>query len=188
MNILSTFAIAVGLSMDNFAVTIASGCASRGKVSRLHVLETGIWFVFAHIIMLSAGWFGGHELGRFIDSWDHWIACGVLVFIGIRMILEVRQTYAALDMENHFSRRLIAGLAVATSLDALGVGIALSLEQVSFVFMLGAMSACVLLTSCAGFWLGGVLGERFGKVMEICGGLTLMVIGIKVLLNGLGIW
>ena len=187
MNILATFAIAVGLSMDNFAVTIASGCGARGAIAWQERMKVALSFVLAHIVMFSAGWLGGQELGRLIDSWDHWVAFFVLVFIGVKMMCEAGKAQTQ-PLAHTLPGRIIVGLAIATSLDALGVGIALSLEQARFWLTLIFMSGCVFITSYTGFALGERLGQRFGQVMQVIGGLVLTCIGIKVLLSGLGIW
>lgn len=173
--------------MDNFAVTIAAGCANGG-VPRGRALLISAVFALAHIVMFSAGWLGGHELGRLIDRWDHWVAFAVLVFIGGKMLWGSAEETQKPDGHWLWQGRTIAGLAVATSLDALGVGIALSLEEAPFGLTLGLMTACVAVTSYAGFGLGRLLGGQFGKRMEIVGGLVLIGIGTKVLLSGLGIW
>ena len=145
-------------------------------------------FTLAHIIMLSLGWLGGWELGHFIDRWDHWIAFFLLVFVGIKMIKESLENESAPDFAGRISFRFIVLLSLATSLDALGVGIALSLEQASFWMTFLFMTVCVFATSYAGFVLGQLLGRHFGKAMEVTGGLVLIGIGTKILLSGLGIW
>ena len=180
---LSSFLIALGLSMDNFAVTLACGCSRSGHLPVGRVLWVGCCFTLAHIVMLSAGWFGGWELGQFIDSWDHWIAFLMLVFIGCKMIKESLENKPGLDLEKVFSLRLMLFLSVATSVDALGVGVALSLENAPFWMTLLFMASCVFVTSCVGFVLGQLLGRRFGKIMEVAGGVVLIGIGIKLLLS-----
>ena len=174
--------------MDNFAVTVASGCTKSGPLHVKRILLIGASFALAHMVMLSLGWFGGWELGHYIDRWDHWIAFLMLVFVGLKMIKETWENKAAPDFGNGLSLRTMLLLCIATSLDALGVGIALSLEKAPFLATLISMAVCVFVTSYAGFLLGQMLGERFGKVMEVVGGLVLIGLGTKILLNGLGIW
>ncbi len=188
MNILATFAIALGLSMDNFAVTIAWGCGARGRITQWQRLRVSLTFVLAHIVMISAGWLSGEALDNVVGKWDFWVAFGVLVFIGAKMIYEALTEAETQERGRNLSARVVIGLAVATSLDALGVGIALSLEDARFWLTLGLMSACVLITSYSGFVLGHLLGRRFGKRMEMLGGLVLIAIGTKMLFSGLGIW
>lgn len=174
--------------MDNFAVTLASGCRRTKPLPAQRILLVGGCFTLAHCIMLSFGWLGGWELGHFIDRWDHWIAFFLLVFVGIKMIKESLENEPAPDFAGSISFRFIVLLSLATSLDALGVGIALSLERASFWMTFLFMAACVFTTSYAGFLLGQLLGRRFGKIMEVTGGLVLIGLGTKILLSGLGIW
>ena len=173
--------------MDNFAIAIAAGC-TRGKITGRRVLQISVCFALAHIIMFSSGWLGGQELGRVIDKWDHWVACGVLAFIGGKMIYEALSETQSSDSSWTQSYGLIGWFALATSLDALGVGIAISLENAPFWWTLWLMAGCVFVTSFVGFELGRSLGERFGVRMEILGGLVLVGFAIKILLSGLGIW
>lgn len=174
--------------MDNFAVTIASGCACKGGVRHKSTFWVSLSFACAHIIMFCAGWWGGRELGRWIDRFDHWIAFFVLAFIGLKMIKESFEKKQGPDLCRSISAKTVLALAVATSLDALLVGIALSLTAAPFWLTLWFMAACVFATSYAGFFLGSYLGGRFGSAMEALGGLALAAVGTRVLLSGLGIW
>ena len=187
MNMLSAFLVALGLSMDNFAVTLASGCGRNGALPKGRILWVGFCFTLAHVVMLSAGWFGGWELGHCINKWDHWIAFLMLVFVGMKMIKESLENKPALDLEKVFTWRMMIFLSAATSLDALGVGVALSLENAPFWITLTFMAGCVFVTSYSGFLLGQLLGRRFGKIMEVFGGVVLIGLGTKILLSGLGI-
>ena len=188
MNILSSFIVALSLSMDNFAVTIASGCADRGQVRHGRTFWVSLSFVTAHVLMLSAGWWGGRELGRWIDRFDHWIAFLVLAFIGGKMIKEAFEKKEGPDLCRVLSVKTVLALAVATSLDALLVGMALSLTAASFWLTMAFMAGCVFVTSYAGFFLGSFFFIFFGTMMEVLGGAALAGVGIKVLLSGLGIW
>lgn len=188
MNILSALAVALGLSMDNFAVTIASGCGCGKSVRRKHAFWISLSFALAHVLMFGAGWLGGRELGRFIDRFDHWIAFFVLAFIGAKMIKEAFSKKEEPDWCRVISARTVLALAVATSLDALLVGIALSLSSAPFWLTMWFLAGCVFATSYTGFYLGVYLGARFGAAMEALGGLALIAAGSKVLLGGLGIW
>ena len=187
MNILSALVVALGLSMDNFAVTLACGCADC-RVRHGRTFCVSVSFALAHIIMFCAGWLGGRELGRWMDHFDHWVAFVALVYIGFKMIKETFEKKEGLDLRNLVSAKTVAALAVATSLDALLVGMALSLTAAPFGLTLGFLAVCVFITSYAGFFLGCFLGRRFGKVMEALGGVALVGVGTKVLLSGLGIW
>lgn len=187
MNILSSLLVALGLSMDNFAVTVASGCCHREKVPFFYIFKVSICFTLAHFIMFSAGWFCGAEAARYIGAVDHWIAFLILVFIGVRMI---KEAFSSSDDESacsfHSLKTLLA-LSVATSLDALLVGMGMAFASSVFWPTVCMLSLCVFVTSWAGFYLGAWLGHKFGKLMEGLGGLALVSIGVKLLLEGLGI-
>ena len=187
MNILSALLVALGLSMDNFAVTLACGCADC-RIRHGRAFGVSVSFTVAHVIMFCTGWWGGAELGRWIDRFDHWIAFVVLVFIGAKMVKESLESKKGPDLQRLVSVRSVAALAVATSLDALLVGMALSLTAAPFWLTLCFMAGCVFVTSYAGFFLGCFLGSRFGRLMEALGGIVLAGVGTKVLLAGLGIW
>lgn len=188
MNILSAFLVAVGLSMDNFAVTIASGCCHRERIPALYILKVGVMFSLAHFIMFALGWLGGAGAGRFIGAVDHWVAFLILVFIGGRMIKESRSDDSCPDVCTLHSFKTLCVLAVATSLDALLVGMGMAFASSSFWPLVWMLTACVFLTSVSGFYVGAWLGRKFGKIMEAAGGAMLAFIGVKLLLEGLGIW
>ena len=191
MLILSGLLVALSLSMDNFAVTIAAGCAEHCRLRARTVWGVSAAFTAAHFVMFTAGWLCGEQLGRWIDRFDHWVAFAVLVFIGARMVRGAFEKQA--DKEASALCRLntaqtVVALAIATSLDALLVGVALSLTDAPFWLTVITLTFCVLGTSCLGFWLGAKLGRSFGKIMEALGGVALAGIGTKLLLGGLGIW
>lgn len=191
MQIWSSILVALSLSMDNFAVTIAAGCAEHCRLRVRTVLGVSFAFALAHFVMFSSGWLCGAQLGKHIDRFDHWIAFAVLAFIGGRMIkgaFEPVKEDSSLDVCRLNTPKTIIALAVATSLDALLAGVGLSFTPASFGLTTGALAVSVMLTSCCGFWLGAQLGRRFGKTMEALGGVALVGMGVKLLLGGLGIW
>ena len=188
MNILSALLVALGLSMDNFAVTIASGCCHRNRISFAYTFKVGVMFAAAHFVMFSAGWLCGAGAERYIGAVDHWIAFVILLFIGGKMIKESRSADDNEDACVLHSFKTLVPLSVATSLDALLVGMGLAFASTSFWPVVWTLSACVFVTSIAGFYLGAWLGRKFGKVMEAAGGAVLALIGVKLLLEGLGIW
>lgn len=178
----------MGLSMDNFAVTIASGCANHKEIRQRYILTVSFLFALAHFVMFSAGWLCGAGIGRFISAVDHWIAFAILIFIGGRMIQAACQAKSGPDVCQVYSFKTILLLSVATSMDALVVGIGLAFTQAPFWLTVLTLTGCVLATSYAGFYLGALLGRKFGKYMEVLGGMVLILIGVKLLLDGLQIW
>ena len=122
MNILSALLVALGLSMDNWAVTIASGCSHRNAISQTYIFKVSALFSLAHFVMFSGGWLCGAGLGRYIGAVDHWIAFFILVFIGARMIKESRGAKEGSDVCLLHSFKTLLALAVATGRAAGGNG------------------------------------------------------------------
>lgn len=181
MNILSVFLIAMSLCMDNFAVSLAAGCSLWKEVPKAIIWRMGLFFTLAHFGMFSIGFLGGHELMRVAGQVGTWIASGILICIGVHMIGEARK-------ENSFSSAILTCfktqflLSLATSVDALLVGLGLGLHDEPFWLTVGMISGCVFLTSLSGFYAGHILGRRFGKGVEIAGGCVLVAIALKWLL------
>ncbi len=190
MNILGAILVAFGLSMDNLAVAVAAGCQGKGSLPRGVILQISGLFALAHFVMFSAGFWGGHELVRWIGAIAGWVACGILVYIGGHMILSSRkQTQTPCEQPGLLtSVKMRLLLAFATSLDALFVGMGLGLTQNQWVLPVLLLAGCVLITSISGFYMGRFLGRRFGSVMEAVGGVILILIGVKLLLERGGIW
>ena len=188
MNILSCLLVALGLSMDNWAVTIASGCSHRQAIAKTYIFKVSALFAVAHFGMFSGGWLCGAEAGKYIGAVDHWIAFVILLFIGARMIKESRTVRAEPEVCVLHSFKTLCALAVATSIDALLVGMGLAFTAASFWAAVLMLTGCVFITSWTGFYVGGYLGRKFGKVMEAAGGAVLILIGLKLLLEGIGIW
>ena len=188
MNILSSLLVALGLSMDNWAVTIASGCSHHEAIAKSYIFKVSALFAAAHFLMFSGGWLCGAGVGKYIGAVDHWIAFIILVFIGVRMVKESRQNQPETDVCTLHSFKTLCVLAVATSLDALLVGMGLAFTAAPFWATVLMLTACVFITSWSGFYVGAYLGRKFGKVMEALGGAVLILIGMKLLLEGVGIW
>ena len=189
MNIFSSFLVALGLSMDNWAVTIASGCTHHKAIPKTYIFKVSALFSLAHFVMFSGGWLCGAGVGKYIGAVDHWIAFVILVLIGGRMIKESRRSEEEPEgvcVLHTF--KMLCALAVATSLDALLVGMGLAFTDASFWSTVWMLTGCVFVTSCSGFYVGAYLGRKFGKVMEALGGGVLILIGFKLLLEGIGIW
>lgn len=185
MNILSSFLVAAGLSMDNMAVTVSAGCSHRNHVPYHLAGQISLLFSLAHFVMFSIGFEGGvlAHAGQRVGAW---VACTLLVIIGVHMILnafhpdEVQQGVFASVKTQLF-------LAIATSLDALFVGTGMGLSHAAYWQTVLAVTGCVFVTSWGGFYAGHYLGKKFGPKMEIAGGCVLVLLGIKVLLDGISI-
>lgn len=188
MNILSCLLVALGLSMDNSAVTAAYGCVHQRRASAAYILRVSTAFTLAHFTMFSLGWLLGDGIGHYVGKIAPWIACAILVGIGGHMIKESLEENAESALPEVLSLKVLLGLAVATSIDAWMVGMGMGVVYAPFLLTLILMCVCVFITSWGGFYVGALLGNRFGRRVGIGGGIALMLVGVKVLLEGLGIW
>lgn len=181
---LSIILIAIGLSMDAFAVSITSGCTIRCLKLR-HAFRIAILFGVFQALMPVLGWLAGIGLKQYVESFDHWIAFGLLAFIGGKMIYEalwISEVERKCDPLNLY---VLLGLAVATSIDALAVGITFAFLKVAIVTPALLIGLITFSISLGGVYLGNSMGDRLGSKMEVIGGLILIGIGIKILLQHL---
>ena len=190
MRILSIFLTALALSMDAFAVSICKGL-SIGKIRGRDMLIAGAWFGGCQAIMPAIGYFLGGALEEAIRAFDHWVAFGLLALIGAGMIREAFSEEEE-KQDSSLSVRVMFPMAIATSIDALVVGItfrsAFAIETVGS--MLGAVAligATTFLCSAAGMKVGSLFGTKYKARAELVGGIILILIGIKVLLEHLGV-
>ena len=179
------FLIAIGLAMDCFAVSLGVGTAGTATGPR------ATFRLFFHFGLFQAGmtllgWLAGKTVVTYISSIDHWVAFGLLAFVGVRMIRGGLQKAGEEPAIPDPSRGMtLVMLSVATSIDALAVGLSLALLEVNVVWaalLIGGVSAVL---SLVGLLLGNQLGLRFGKSMEILGGIILLSIGLRVLITHL---
>ena len=184
MGLIELFIIAVGLSMDAFAVSICKGLSvSRVKLS--HCLIIGAYFGAFQAIMPLTGYFLGSQFQSFITSVDHWIAFILLCLIGINMVKESREE--AEKESADFSPRAMFPLAIATSIDALAVGVTFAFLQVDIVPAVGFIGGTTFILSAIGVCAGHIVGGKFKSHSELFGGLVLIIMGFKILLEHLGI-
>lgn len=184
MELMELFLIAVGLSMDAFAVSICKGL-SLGKIKVKHMCIAGIWFGGFQALMPLIGYFLGSFFADMITAYSHWIAFVLLVFLGAKMIKEAfgeeENVDASMDVKDMFL------LAVATSIDALAVGVSFAFLQVNIVPAVSFIGVITFICSAVGVKIGSIFGAKYKSRAEICGGVILILIGIKILLDGLGI-
>lgn len=185
MGIVELFMIAVGLSMDAFAVSVCKGL-SLGKIKWKHMCIAGIWFGAFQAIMPSIGYFFGSFFADFVVSYAHWIAFILLAIIGINMIKESYEEDEE-EMNGCMSMSCMFILAVATSIDALAVGVSFAFLRVNLLSAVLFIGCITFVISAAGVKLGSLFGARYKSKAELAGGIVLIAIGIKVLLEGLGI-
>lgn len=185
MQLWELFLIAVGLSMDAFAVSICKGL-SVSKVRMRHRLSVGLYFGGFQALMPFIGYLLGSQFQQMITSVDHWIAFVLLVIIGINMIREARGD--AEEVDASFGVKSMLPLAVATSIDALAVGVTLAFLQVNILASVSFIGATTFVLSIVGLTVGNLFGARYKSRAEILGGIVLIVMGIKILAEHLGIF
>lgn len=183
MTAFEIFLIGVGLSMDAFAVSICKGLSVK-KLSIKNVLCCGLWFGGFQALMPFIGYCLGSAFSGLVDSIDHWIAFILLAFIGLNMIRESREEE---QQNDDFSWKTMLMLAIATAIDALAVGITFSFEAVNIWIAISIIGMTTFVIAGAGVYIGHVFGNKYQQKAQIVGGLILVLIGVKILLEGLGI-
>ena len=185
MCLLELFLLAVGLSMDAFAVSVCKGLSVR-RGSMKQALTVGIWFGGFQALMPFLGYLLGITFSSLITSIDYWIAFVLLAFIGFNMIREARS-----DEENEsndrFDFKTMLPLAVATSIDALAVGVTFAFLRVNIVPAVSFIGCITFLLSAIGLKAGNIIGAKNRSRAEFAGGLVLILMGIKILLEHLGV-
>ncbi|MBQ8958614.1 MAG: manganese efflux pump [Bacteroidales bacterium] len=186
MNFLELLLIALGVSMDAFSVSICKGLTTK-RFSLRMALTCGLWFGSFQALMPVVGYCLGSQFARFVESIDHWIAFGLLFLIGANMI---REAFSKKESESHnssLSFRTMFFLAVATSIDAMAVGVSFACIQVKIWSSVLVIGITTFLFSVLGVKIGNVFGSKFEKSATIFGGIILIVIGLKILLEHLGV-
>lgn len=184
MSLIELFILAVGLSMDAFAVSVCKG-VSLGKIKSKHMCIAGAWFGGFQALMPLIGYFLGSFFADKITKYSHWIAFILLVIIGANMVREAFGEEERLDANMNPASMFL--LAIATSIDALAVGVTFAFLQVNIIYAVIFIGCVTFVCSAAGVKIGSVFGEKYKSKAEICGGIILILIGIKILFNGLGI-
>lgn len=182
MDWITILGIALALAMDAFAVALAAG-AVLNPLTRRHLFRLGFHFGLFQALMPIAGWLIGMAVQKWISSYDHWIAFALLAFVGGRMILEAfdeEKDKAATDPTRGMTMVM---LSVATSIDALAVGLSLAMLGVSVWRPAAVIGVVAGVLTVFGMLLGRRLGDSWGKRVEVCGGLVLCIIGLKILLE-----
>lgn len=185
MGLLEIILIAVGLAMDAFAVSIGKGLSVK-YVRKRHLLSVGLWFGGFQALMPIVGYFLGISFASLVQNIDHWIAFILLAFIGVNMIREAlsdKDECSSNDCDFSFSKML--PLAIATSIDALAVGVSFAFLQVNIFGSAAAIGVITMLLSMIGLRLGNIVGCRFKSKAELFGGLVLIAMGGKILIEHL---
>lgn len=178
--------LAIGLSMDAFAVSICKGLASK-KAGLREMGSCGLWFGGFQALMPMIGFFLGTLFSAAIEAFDHWIAFGLLALIGVNMLREALSGEDEEAGNDDFGFKTMFVMAVATSIDALAVGVSMALAgEVNIWIAITLIGVITCLTSALGVKIGNIFGDRFEKKAEIAGGVILILLGIKILLEHLG--
>ena len=184
MGFVELFLIAVGLSMDAFAVSVCKGLSVK-KVGVKHAALAGLYFGGFQFLMPVIGYLLGFRFESVIETVDHWVAFVLLAFIGGNMIKE--SFGKAEELNDDFGVKTMLLMAVATSIDALAVGITFAFLEVQILPAAGLIGVTTFLLSFAGIYIGNVFGARYKSKAELAGGIILVLIGVKILLEHLGI-
>jgi len=182
MNPLATAVLAFSMSADAFAATLAKGAAlDRPKLSE--ALRTGLLFGLVEATTPVIGWACGRAASGYIEAIDHWVAFTLLTLLGLRMLWQSLRRAAELEKPRRHPLGVLLATAVGTSLDALAVGVTLAFIDADILTSALAIGLATFIMGTLGVMLGRVAGNRFGRVAEALGGLGLVVIGAKILIE-----
>ena len=185
MNILEIFILALGLAMDAFAVSICKGLSMK-KMNWSKTFIITLYFVVFHILFTIIGYLLGVACSEFVNNIDHWIAFGLLAFIGLKMVKE------SFGSDNNAKNdkvdfKTMSLLAIATSIDALAVGVTYSFFNTNLLLVIFILGIITLLFSLLGVKIGNKFGDKFENKAVLIGGIVLILIGTKILLEHLGV-
>lgn len=187
MSILELLLLAVGLSMDAFAVSICKGLSLQ-RVGFKHMATAGAWFGGFQALMPAIGFLLGSFFADLVNKFSHWIAFILLLLIGAGMIKESFEKDE--DVDGNMSPKVMLLLAIATSIDALAVGVSFAFLKLSNLYVALAVIfiGCItFVCSAVGVKIGSIFGTKYKSRAELAGGIILILIGVKVLLSGLGV-
>lgn len=188
--VIELFLLGVGLSMDAFAISVCKGLGMR-KLNKKQALIIGLYFGGFQALMPFVGWLLGSQFQKYITSIDHWIAFILLGFIGGKMMIEAVREWNEEEvvdvMDAPIDHKNMLVLAVATSIDALTVGITFAFLGTPIVEAITIIGITTMVISIAGVVVGNFFGSRYKSKAEFIGGLILVLLGLKILLEHLGI-
>ena len=186
MDFISTLLIAIALAMDAFSVSLTKGFTLK-KITKSQILWFGIFFGGFQALMPVLGWLGGIQLEWVITTFAPWIAFILLLLIGLNMIRESFSSDESEKDSDNFSFKELTLLAIATSIDAFAVGITYALLKTDILIPIIMIGVVAFIFTIIGLYLGKKIGNYFGDKFEILGGAILILLGFKILLEGLGI-
>lgn len=181
----SIILISIGLAMDAFAVSITNGITIQ-CLKLKHAVKIAIFFGGFQALMPLIGWLAGIGLKQYVESFDHWIAFALLLFIGAKMIYEAIWIDEVEKKCDPLNLVVLLGLAIATSIDAMAVGVTFAFLHIAIITPAIIIGLITFGLSLAGVFIGNRLGDRLGSKMEILGGIILIGMGTKILMSHLG--
>ena len=188
MGITELLLLSLGLAMDAFSVSVCKGLSMK-KIDHKGAAVTALFFGVFQGLMPLIGYFLGSRFEKFISTYSHWIAFILLGFIGGKMIYEVIKggDEDSVCGEYKLDIKELFVLAIATSIDALAVGVIFAAQKTNLILSVLVIAAITFVVCLAGVVIGNRFGSRYEKKAELCGGIVLMIIGVKLLLEGLKI-
>ncbi len=176
--------IGTGLSFDSFAVSVSCGLVKK-QISFKEAVPIAFSLSLFQALFPVLGWYAGIKLHGYIEAFDHWVAFILLAFIGLKMIVEGKQLQENQYSFNSLNLRLVLGLSVATSIDALAVGLSFGVLEMSIIYPVVIIGTVTFLASMLGMLCGKSIPEKRSRQSLILGGVVLMTIGIKILVEHL---
>jgi manganese efflux pump family protein len=184
VDLLEVLLISLGLAMDAFAVCLGAGTTRYINGPR-PVFRLSFHFGLFQALMPTLGWLVGITVARYVAAFDHWIAFGLLAFVGVRMIRSGLDANGEMHGTDPSRGSTLIMLSIATSIDAFAVGLTLAMLEVNILFPAVVIGLVAAGMSLLGLMIGHRLGKAFGKRMEVIGGLILILIGIRVVVSHL---
>lgn len=185
MDFLAVFLIALGLSADCFAVSVCGSISMGSALDRTKAFKVAASFGAFQAGMILAGFLAGNTVVELIESFDHWLAFGLLAFIGVRMIKESFEKEAECEVVDISRGKALLSLSVATSIDSLAAGLTFAFVETGILGPAALVGATAFTVTLIGIGIGRRVGDIAGKRAELFGGLVLIGIGVKVLLEGI---
>lgn len=182
MSVIELLLIALGLSMDAFAVSVGKGLSVQ-KIRPRHSLSVGVWFGGFQALMPLIGYFLGVSFASLVESFDHWIAFVLLGIIGFNMIREAMSNDECEVTQPDFSARSMLMMAVATSIDALAVGVSFAFLHIDIWSAAAIIGVTTFILSIVGLRIGNIFGCRYKSKAEFAGGAILMIMGVKIVVE-----
>ena len=187
MLLYEVFLVGVGLSMDAFAAAVCRGLSMK-KINYRHALVIGLFFGGFQALMPLIGWFLGKQFASYIERFDHWIAFGLLLIIGGKMIIDViRGEDESCPYSNGLDLKQLTVMAIATSIDALAVGVSFAFLKTNIFSAIAVIGLTTFILSLVGVLIGNRFGEKYKDKATLAGGIILIAIGTKILLEHLGV-